>query len=291
MGKNSQTASGADAGGNLLYFSPEKLTLVTDKNSPLYDERVNLPLDESLVRNIATYGIIEPVVLRLNGKKADDTPIVEVVVGRQRVRACLEANKRLVAEGKEPHRVPAIMKRAEAGTLMGVMISENEIRRADSTLVRARKLERFLATGKTEEEAATAFGVTKQTVKNLLTVLELHPAVQKAIEKDEVPTNVARELAAVPQEEQPAALEKLVAAGTVRGHRGVEAAKKVRDGGVAESNKVRMLSRKRIEQAQKKAKKAENKEAHIAAAVLSHVLGSRRALADFPHLREVFEEA
>lgn len=289
MGKNSQTATGADAGGNLLYFAPEKLTIVTDEKHPLYDERAMLPVDENLVLNIMALGIIQPVTLRLNGKDDQGKPIVEVVVGRQRVKACLEANRRLRKEGKEPHRVPAIMKRAEAGTLTGVMISENEHRQSDTPIVRAKKLARYLDTGKTEAEAAVIFGVTVQTVRTMLKVLELHPKVQAAIERNNLPVNVAKELHVLPQEEQPAALEKLVAAGTVKGARGVEAAKKVRKGGEAEATKVRMLSKNKLEAWKKKLKTAEGKDAEIAYSVVSRILGGERSLSNYPRLRETLE--
>jgi len=33
-------------------FDPDDLVLVTDEKSPLYDDRVELPIDESLVMNI-----------------------------------------------------------------------------------------------------------------------------------------------------------------------------------------------------------------------------------------------
>lgn len=291
MGTNSKQSSGADATGNLLYFSPEKLTLVTDKAHPLFDERAGIPLDESLVLNVMMYGIIQPIVVRNNGKDAKGNPIIEVVAGRQRVRACLEANARLKKKGMELLRVPAVMKRAEQGALLGVTISENEHRKGDSAGVRARKLARFLDTGKTEAEAAITFGVTAQTVKNLLKVLELAPAVQKAMEKDGVPLIVAKELSALPQEEQAAALEKLVAAGTARGARGVEAARRVRDGKSAEATKVRMMSKHQLGEWKKKLKAESGKDADIAYAVVSRILGGERSLANFPRLRDTLEAA
>ncbi|WP_308563976.1 hypothetical protein [uncultured Klebsiella sp.] len=46
MAKNSIDAYGASGKTNVLMFEPEKLHLVTDRTHPLYDERINLPLDE-----------------------------------------------------------------------------------------------------------------------------------------------------------------------------------------------------------------------------------------------------
>lgn len=48
MAKKSKDAYGAEGQSNLLNFDPARLTLVTDENSPLYDSRVNLPVDEAL---------------------------------------------------------------------------------------------------------------------------------------------------------------------------------------------------------------------------------------------------
>jgi ParB family transcriptional regulator, chromosome partitioning protein len=166
------------------------------------------------------------------------------------------------------------------------MISENEIRKEDSPLVRARKLARYLETGKTEEEAAVVFGVTLQTVKNMLQVLELHPKVQKAIERDNLPTNVARELRSIPQEDQPAALEKLVEKGLTKGAKAVEAARSVRKNGHAEASKVRMMSKHALNEWKSALKKLDGKDADIALAVVSRILGSERALANYPRLRE-----
>ena len=52
-----------------------------------------------------------------------------VVDGRQRVRHTLEANKRLLKEGKEPLLVPAVAKRGSAIRMAQAMVSANEIRR------------------------------------------------------------------------------------------------------------------------------------------------------------------
>jgi ParB family chromosome partitioning protein len=44
MAKNSIDAYGASGKSNVLFFEPEKLHLVADKNHALYDERIHLPL-------------------------------------------------------------------------------------------------------------------------------------------------------------------------------------------------------------------------------------------------------
>lgn len=66
MAKKSKDVYGADGQSNLLTFDPAKLTLVTDESSPLYDPRVNLPVDEAMARNIDYQGVIEPIGVSKN---------------------------------------------------------------------------------------------------------------------------------------------------------------------------------------------------------------------------------
>ena len=94
-----------------------------------------MPLSENLVLNIMHHGVIEAVIINKN----PETGTVDVVAGRQRVRAAREANKRLRAQGLEPIQVPATVRRAEAADLAGIMVSENEIREGDTAMGRAQK--------------------------------------------------------------------------------------------------------------------------------------------------------
>jgi len=221
---------------NAFMVEPERLVLVTDKEHPLYDPRVHDAPEESLIRNIMVYGVIEPVIVRTNGDA------IEVVAGRQRVKASIEANKRLEAEGKEPLRVPCMVKRGQEADLFGVTISENEQRRDDTPLAKADKAQRLLNMGKTEEELAIAFGVSRQTVKNWLKLQELSAPVRKAVERGEIPATAAGELSGLSGEEQKKRLEEMKAAG---GKVTVTRAKQAAKGEKAVPG-VRMKSRKEI---------------------------------------------
>src|ERR1700743_1127639 len=90
MAKSSKDTYGATGSTNLLLFDPKDLTIVTDERSPLYDERVDLPVDEALVDSIVDQGVLEAILVRKN----PETGKTEVVNGRQRGRATVEANKR-----------------------------------------------------------------------------------------------------------------------------------------------------------------------------------------------------
>lgn len=225
MGSDAKKAFNAVGRDELLWFEPESLTIVeNDPKHPLYDPDRLTPPEERLILNIMARGIRVPVIVRLNGKTTDDKPIVEVVDGRQRVRAALEANKRLKKEGGEPLRVPGVRTRGEDSDMMAVMILTNELRKDDTPLAKARKLQRFLALGRTEEEAAVTFGVTTKAIKDWLLLLDCSTEVQKAVEQGVVPSYVARELSSLPREEQGTALGKMIEAGEIKGKKGREAA-------------------------------------------------------------------
>jgi ParB family chromosome partitioning protein len=209
---------GSKARGDVLFFDPEDLVIVTDKANALYDERVEFEVDEKTVRNIMVNGVLQPVLGRRNGEK------VEIVAGRQRVLAAREANKRLLKEGAEPVTVPVLWKRGDDATMLGIMISENEIRRDDTPMTKARKLQRLIDLGKSKKECAVLFGVSTVTVTNKLALLECAPQVQKAVESNVVSAEVAQTLSKLSHKEQVAKLDELIAAGTTKGLKGVRAA-------------------------------------------------------------------
>jgi ParB family chromosome partitioning protein len=222
---------------DVFVLEPDKLTLVTDPASPLYDPRVHDDPDESLVRNIMVYGVIEPVIIRKNGDA------VEVVAGRGRVKAALEANRRLEAEGKQPIRVPAIVKRGQDADMFGVLISENECRREDSPLAKSEKALRLINMGKTTAEVAIAFGVSRQSVESWLALGDVAEPVLHAVEAGEVSATAAAQLSGLAREKQVETFETLKAEG---GPVTVERARKaVREGDCSKPPKMR--TRKQVE--------------------------------------------
>lgn len=273
MGSDAKSGYGAVGRGDLLWFEPEALVLVEDENHLLYDERVHFPIDDAMVRNIMVHGIIEPIVIRKNGE-VKGKPIVEVVDGRQRVKNAREANKRIVAEGGVPIRVPATVRRGDERSLPVVMVTTNEMRKGDNMLVRARKCARLTAIGWGEEEVAVAFGVSKTTVRNWLALLEASVAVQKAVERAEIPLTVANKLAKLPMDEQPEALEKLRAEGTTHGEKAQEAA----NGATGRIPRPRMLGRSTLTKLLGRFEKTKRGDLPPAIAVLKYVLGDKDAL-------------
>lgn len=189
MPKASRDSLNAKGKRDAYMFDPDDVVLVVDEKSPLFDERVHLPVDEALVLNMmyspddgAPQGVIEPITVVRN----TETGKVEVVVGRQRVKAAREANKRLKKRGLELIRIPAMLQRANAQRSMGLLISENEHRQDDTPLGRAKKAQRYLDLGRTDQDIAVLFGISVASVKNMLSLLDAPAAVRNAVEAGKI---------------------------------------------------------------------------------------------------------
>lgn len=225
MGSDAKKAFNAVGRDELLWFDPSTLTIVEDEASPLADpDRLAPPVAEWLVESLMADGNDVPIIVRLNGKEKDGTPRVEVVDGRQRVRAALEANKRLAKLGAEPIRLKGVRTRGEDHAVLGMMIRTNVLRQEETPISKARKAARYLKIGRSYDETARQFGVKVGTIKSWELLLDLDASVQKAVETGELPPTTASKLAELPREEQKVALEKMRADGALRGKSGKEAA-------------------------------------------------------------------
>lgn len=182
--------------GDIFKLEPERLALVTDKNHPLYDPRVEEPPSESMIANIAMHGVLEPIIVRKNGDA------IEVIAGRGRTKATLEANRRLVAEGKPPLLIPAIVRGGSDADLFGVLIAENEIRREDSMIHKGEKARKLLNMGYNVQQIAVTFGATRQAVDQWLAVDELPTQIKDAVESGEVSATAALQMSGHSRDEQ-----------------------------------------------------------------------------------------
>ncbi len=235
---------GAEGRGDLLNFDPENLVLVKDPKHPLFDVRAIEPPDtafESLVVSIMAQGVIEPVIIARDGES------VLVAAGRRRVRAAIEANRRLKKAGAEPVYVPCKWTRGDDASLLGISIAENAIRKDESPVEKSRKAQRLIDLGRSEEDVARVFGVSLGAVKQWLTIGELAAPVQDAIERGEIAAAVATQLAPLSKSEQPKALVKLKEAGNTKGASAVQAARKVRDGVPTDSKEINLLGRRFVQ--------------------------------------------
>jgi ParB family chromosome partitioning protein len=226
--KDSKQANGAEARTGLLLYDPTKLLLVQEKEGhPLYDEdRAKLEVNESLVLDLMFHGILEPIIVR----KDPESGAMEVVAGTQRVKACIEANKRLKKQGKELLRVPATVRRGDAAALMGLQISENAQREDESPLGKAKKIERYLALGRSPEEAAARFRMSAASVKNMVNLLSAPRQVRTAVQNGEITASDGYKLARLQPAEAKKRVQRLAKeAPKAKGKRKGKAAKKARE--------------------------------------------------------------
>ena len=193
-------------------MDPDKLIIIgldTDDGPehPLWDKRAKLPVDENLGRAMMAEGFHGTIEVRKDGNK------VEVVFGRQRVKAARWANKQLIAAGKEPLMVSCLVRKFSDSAAFGVRVGENVHRQGLSTLDKADEIQRYMNMGRNEDEAAVTFGMTKAGIKNLLKLQDLDSHVRKAIENEELSPSAAAELSGLSREEQREQLGKLLEAG------------------------------------------------------------------------------
>ncbi len=287
MGQNASKAVGAQGRIDAHMMDPDALTIVQDDpKHPLYDGlgKDGQGIPEDMILNVMEYGIIQPITARKAGEK-NGKPIIEVIAGRDRVRAARLANARLKKTGGVQVRVPVILKRGDDKKLFGMMLSENIHRKELSPLYKATQMQRYLDFGATDQEAMRDLRISSGTVRNYKALLELSTPVKKAVDNFQISTEAAIELAKVPHADQPKALEEMVKSGATHGMKGKEAAQNAGKGKPAKPNTTaRMLSRKKLELLQKALKAKDNATCTTVSNVLAVVLGNLGKLKDLPEV-------
>jgi len=203
---------------NLYNADPDNLVIqgldtVADENTVegilSHKERNDLPVPVELIESVYTHGVLKPVEVC---RQEDALVVVE---GRDRVRACREANKRLRKEEKELHRVPIIFRKGDQRYLYELSLIGNLRFKEDSPLTIAAMTERLITVlGATEQEAASAYQVTVQTIKARRALLTLPTKIQRAVDAGKIAATSAARLAAIgDSEKQLAAFDELLAKG------------------------------------------------------------------------------
>lgn len=208
---------------DIEYVDPASLTIIgldteDGPEHPLYDKRAFWDVNKALVANILVYGILDPVRVR------KDAGRLLVVEGRQRVKAAREAAARSDLAGEFAVRVPTWESVGDDKRMAGIMISANEQRTADTALDRAFKAARLLDMLGDEDEVCNAFGRSKTTIRNWLSLAAADPTIHEAIRNKTLSTQAGVELSRLPREDQAAQLKLLSKAMT--GGRITEAAAK-----------------------------------------------------------------
>lgn len=198
---------------DVLYrLAPESLCI------PGYDDKQEgdpdrnaLPLEESMVMSIMAIGVIDAIQVQ---RRADGA--FEVISGRRRTRHAREANRRLVVLGEKPISVPVVVKAARLSSEMASVIDAtvNEHRYNDPMPVKMRKARKMRDRGIDLRTIAVAYRVEPSTVQLWITAMSTHADVQAALEREEIGHHAAVQLASMPLEAQPAALQAVLAAAT-----------------------------------------------------------------------------
>jgi ParB/RepB/Spo0J family partition protein len=171
-------------------------TPACDALAHLYDPRIEAPVDPNMVNSIMLYGVTEPVIITTKKPEFEDAIVVD---GRSRVRAARVVKQ----QTGEDIRVPVVVRRGDDADLFGVMVTSNEIRRDDTPMVKAGKVQRYInSMHRTPKEAAVTFGVSEVAIANWLKLLELARPVQKLVEEGKLSADAASKFHNLPAREQ-----------------------------------------------------------------------------------------
>jgi ParB family transcriptional regulator, chromosome partitioning protein len=226
---------------NAYKVDPDNLVVVgIDTNDgpehPLYDERIELPIDPMMVENIIALGVREPVIVRKNKESGEP----EVVDGRRRVLHAREANKMLKEQGKDELQIPVIISTDSEEKVIGMSISLNELRLQDTMMTKARKAARLTERGMSDEEVGVYFGVTRVAIGQWKKLLSLSKKVQKLINDGKVSATAAAKLADLEGEEQEKAIEEILSEGSKVSSRSIKKKRADKDDKAVAPNKRRM---------------------------------------------------
>ena len=274
----------------ILVIFPEDLDIVLDEAHPLYDPRVHLPIDEDFLEDIRTHGVMNPVEVRKNGLDDNGKPLLQIVVGRRRTTHARELNRRLVAEGGSPLKIPVIVVSGSDQDMLLRAISENAHRKDEGVYSRAFKARSAIQCGATKDAVRKALKCAPNTLDDLLDFLNLTPEVQAEFEKGTFPLGTIPTFAKIPREKQPAKLERLLKTGAKKRHE-VKAALEADSKGETykRPDMKKCLTRGQMEAWAAEMNMSQDADCKTAMAVLSFVLGYRTALRQFPAIEAAAE--
>lgn len=192
--------------GAYFVVAPESLTIIDDPSHPLYDKRVEMPLDDDYIESIVEFGVRKIIEVRKNGDR------LEVVDGRRRTRGAIEANKRRAERNLPALSVRVVLERGTDEEMDLLMVLGNRGRVDDDPVTLAEKASR-LVSKVGEERTALALCTNVRTLRSILQVLDLSPDVRAKIQAGEVKYSAAIQLADLPREEQGEALAEAQASG------------------------------------------------------------------------------
>lgn len=261
---------------DLLWVYPEDLFIVRDKTHPLYDERLEEPLEPGFAEDVAERGVQQVITVRKNGVTTEGKQILEVVDGRQRTQAAILAN----TTRDEKMKVPIVMKKfATDLEMIEYAASLNVQRKDESYYTLACKALRMRNFGSSDARICRVLKIQPTSLKQHLEYLDLSPEARKAFDAKTFPMMSVDVIASIPREEQPKVVAEVIALGATKSHEipaAVDAVRQRRPYKAPERKK--MWSRNQIEAWAQSLERCEGR------AVLLTILGYDEDLEKYPHL-------
>lgn len=155
---------------------------VYDIDSNPYQPRTEFDEAEidSLADSLRDHGLLQPLVVRRAGER------YQLISGERRLRAAIRAGWATV---------PAQIREADDRQMAELAIVENLQRKDLGPLEKAASFQKYLeAYGVTQEELAGRLQIDRSTIANLIRLLELPGAVQKALRRGAITQGHARAL-------------------------------------------------------------------------------------------------
>lgn len=151
---------------------------------------------QELADSIKEYGVVQPLVVRKNGKK------FELVAGERRLRAAKLAGIK---------KVPVVIREYDDAEMMEIALIENIQRHDLNPIEEAQGLRRLMTECKlTQEQAAAKVGRSRVAVTNILRLLNLAQEVQDYITGGVLTMGQAKQLLALPKAEQQVEVAKAI---------------------------------------------------------------------------------
>jgi ParB family chromosome partitioning protein len=284
---------GAVGRKDVLIIPPERFTVVSDPEHPLYDKRIHDPLDEAMVLNMMAFGMKKPIIFRINGKDKKGENILEIEDGRRRILHLLEANRRLRKAGEEPHNALAIPEKGTDEDAIMTMITTNSFTKVETIIDRVEKAKRLLSRNIPPEQVATTLGVSISTINNYIKLSRCSKYVQKAVEEGKVSAEVAKKIFEMTPEEQKRVIDEMIASGVTKGRAATSAASNASKGGAAKpsvSGGARMKSRNWLDKAAKHLEPLPNDDSDndldLTRGTVLYIMGDETALDRWPKVKK-----
>lgn len=176
-----------------FYLDPSTVTVLCldtkdGEEHPLWDPRFSIPVDQSDIDSVMTYGVLTVGIVRKE-KMADGSERTVVIDGRQRTRWARAANDVIraeVGEGKAYDEkkilVPYYVVKNQSEEKIARMIIAANHHKETPPLMKAQLAKQRLDRGHSMKDVAIAFGVTPQAVTEWVRGLSLSAKMRGAVD-------------------------------------------------------------------------------------------------------------